>query len=60
MVVREPEVERVDLFELGDVGVGEADLQGLDVILEVFDLASADWQVQAKWLFDVSVLVLRS
>jgi hypothetical protein len=42
MVVREPEIERVDLFELGDVGVGKGDLQGLDVILEVFDLTPAD------------------
>ena len=42
MVVRESEIERVDLFELGDVGVGKGDLQGLDVILEVFDLTPAD------------------
>jgi hypothetical protein len=25
-VIRESEIERVDLFELGDVGVGEGDL----------------------------------
>lgn len=57
MVIREPEIERVDLFELGDVGVGEGDLQGLDVVLEVFDLASADCGVESEV---VSELVSKS
>lgn len=44
-VVRESKLERGDGLELLDVLVGEGDLEGFDVVLEVLDLSAPDCDV---------------
>lgn len=44
-VVRKSKLERGDGLEVLDVLVGEGDLEGFDVILEVLDLSAPDCDV---------------
>jgi hypothetical protein len=51
MVVREPKVERLDGFEGLNVLIGQGDLEGFDIVLEVLDLATANCEARegSQW-----------